>query len=214
MAPKKVYLHIGLHKTGTTYLQNVFRANREQLDGEDVDFPGAKGEPVQALAVLGPEGRRPRGVTDRRMAGSWQRLVEHVNASSLPTALISEERISLATLKQVVGGRLGFPGERGARHRHRARPRSGRRVVLAGGDQELTDLDLAAVRRGDQRPGPGRDQSGARLLAPAGPRGDLRDLGVHGPVSHLHVVTVPPSGSSSDELLRRFASVVGSTRRR
>ena len=51
MAPKKVYLHIGLHKTGTTYLQNVFRANRKQLDGEDVYFPGAKGEPVQALAV-------------------------------------------------------------------------------------------------------------------------------------------------------------------
>ena len=40
MAPKKVYLHIGLHKTGTTYLQNVFRANRKQLDGEDVYFPG------------------------------------------------------------------------------------------------------------------------------------------------------------------------------
>jgi len=34
MAPKTVYLHVGLHKTGTTYLQNVFRANRKQLRDE------------------------------------------------------------------------------------------------------------------------------------------------------------------------------------
>ena len=49
MSPQTVFLHIGLHKTGTTYLQNVFRANREQLRAQDVEFPGGPGEPAQAL---------------------------------------------------------------------------------------------------------------------------------------------------------------------
>jgi hypothetical protein len=30
-APQKVFLHIGLHKTGTTYLQQVLRSNRDVL---------------------------------------------------------------------------------------------------------------------------------------------------------------------------------------
>ena len=209
MAPKKVYLHIGLHKTGTTYLQNVFRANRKQLDGEDVYFPGAKGEPVQALAVWDLMGRQPRGVSDRRVAGSWQRLVEHVNASSLPTALISEERISLATLKQASAAVSAFPASEvhvivTARDLGRVAVSSWQESIKNSQTwtwqqyaEAISDPDRVATS-------PARGfwlrQDLAAICATWEPTV---------PVSHLHVVTVPPSGSSSDELLRRFASVVG-----
>jgi len=37
---KTVYLHIGLHKTGTTFLQNVLRANTEALAEQGIIYPG------------------------------------------------------------------------------------------------------------------------------------------------------------------------------
>ena len=99
-APETIYVHIGLHKTGTTYLQNLLRANREQLRGQHVDFPGGPSEPVQAWAVWDLQGRRPRGVDDNRIGGSWNALVAAINASDYPIALISEERLSLSTTRQ------------------------------------------------------------------------------------------------------------------
>ncbi len=71
--PATVYLHIGLHKTGTTYLQNLLKANREGLRAQQIYYPGGPGEPQQAFAVWDLQGRRPRGVHDTRIGGSWTR---------------------------------------------------------------------------------------------------------------------------------------------
>ena len=102
-ARRKVFLHIGLHKTGTTYLQHVLlkNANREGLRAQHIEFPGGPGEPVQAFAVWDLQGRRPRGVDDKRISGQWDALVDLVRSTALPTVLISEERLSLATARQV-----------------------------------------------------------------------------------------------------------------
>ena len=181
MAPKTVYVHVGLHKTGTTYLQNVLRANRKQLRGQDVYFPGGKGEPVQAFAVWDLQGRQPRGVSDRRIAGTWQRLVDAVNSTDQSTALISEERLSLATLKQASTAVHAFPDSE-VHVVVTARDLGARRGLrLAGGDQERPDLDLATVRGRDQGPGPRLDQPGPRILATPGPGRDLCDVGGRGP---------------------------------
>jgi hypothetical protein len=209
MAPRTVYLHIGLHKTGTTYLQNVFRANRNELHDQNVYFPGAKGEPVQAFAVWDLMGRQPRGVSDRRVAGTWQRLVEHVNASTMPTALISEERLSLATLKQASAAVSAFAASevhvivtardlgRVAVSAWQEEIKNARTWTWQQFAEAISDPDRAATN-------PARGfwlrQDLAAICA-------TWETAV--PAAQLHVVTVPRSGSSSDELLRRFASVVG-----
>lgn len=207
--PRMVYLHVGLHKTGTTYLQNVLRANRDQLRSQGVDFPGSQGEPVQAFAVWDLQGRRPRGVLDRRISGTWDRLAEHVNGSGLATALISEERLSLSTLKQVAKTVGAFPDSEvhvvvTARDLGRVAMSAWQEEIK--NDQTWTWQQFAEAIKDPQR----------LTTSPARGFWMRQDLAAicatwesAVPAERLHVVTVPRSGSSPDELLGRFATVVG-----
>jgi hypothetical protein len=208
-ARKKVYLHIGLHKTGTTYLQNIFRANREQLRGQAVEFPGGQGEPAQALAVWDLQGRRPRGVDDKRIAGQWDALVAHVDRSSHPTALVSEERLSLCTPKQaraVVGAFADSDIEVIVTARD-----LGRIAVSAWQEAVKNDATWTWTHFAESIKDPARQaQSPARGFWM---RQDLLKIcetweGVVG-ADHLTVITVPKPGASADELLDRFCSTVG-----
>lgn len=207
--PATVFLHIGLHKTGTTYLQNVLRANRELLRAQGVDFPGGPGEPVQAFAVWDLQGRRPRGADDARIAGSWDALVEAVNASGFPKALVSEERLSLSTLKQAKRAVESFPH---SEVHIVVTVRDLGRVAVSAWQEEvkndqtwrwrefaeaIKDPDRIAVN-------PARGfwfrQDVVKIC-------ETWESAV--PAERLHLVTVPQSGSSPEVLLERFASVVG-----
>ncbi|MEP6665880.1 MAG: hypothetical protein ABJA81_05480 [Nocardioidaceae bacterium] len=209
MAPERVYLHIGLHKTGTTYLQNVMRANRAGMRAQQVDFPGGTGEPVQAFAVWDLQGRRPRGVKDRRISGTWDRLVAHINASDQPTALISEERLSLSTLKQVRRVVSAFPDSEV--HVVVTARDLGRVAVSAWQEDIKNDQTCTWQEYVDAIKDPAR-----RAMSPARSFWVRQDLAMicetwesAVPVERIHVVTVPPSGSSPNELMARYASVIG-----
>src|SRR5699024_10916831 len=76
-------------------------ANVAAMAAQGVEFSWGKGRPVQAFAVWDLQGRRPRDGRDNRIAGQWGALVDATNASGQPTALISEERLSLCTLRQI-----------------------------------------------------------------------------------------------------------------
>jgi hypothetical protein len=207
--PKKIYLHIGLHKTGTTYLQNVFRANREQLRAQSLEFPGGPGEPTQALAVWDLQGRRPRGVDDKRIAGQWEALVAHVAASAHPAALISEERLSLSTPKQARAVVAAF-GDREVEVIVTARD-LGRIAVSAWQEAVKNDATWTWSLFAESIKDPAKQaQSPARGFWM---RQDLVKIcetweGVVG-AERLTVVTVPKPGASADELLARFCRTVG-----
>lgn len=207
--PQTVYLHIGLHKTGTTYLQNVLRANREGVRGQGVDFPGGPGEPVQAFAVWDLQGRRPRGVDDKRVGGSWKALVEAVNSSGLRSALISEERLSLANLRQVRTAVQSFPD---SEVHVVITARDLARVVVSAWQEEVkNDQTWTWQEFADSVKDPGQ-------LATSPARGfwmrqDLVQIAETWesavPAERITIVTVPQSGTSPDLLLERFSSVVG-----
>jgi hypothetical protein len=205
---KKVFLHIGLHKTGTTYLQNVFRANREQLRAQSMEFPGGPGEPTQALAVWDLQGRRPRGVDDKRIAGQWDALVAHVARSSHPAALISEERLSLCTSKQARAV-VGAIGDSDVEVLVTARD-LGRIAVSAWQEAVKNDATWTWSHFAESIKDPTRQaQSPARGFWM---RQDLVKIcetweGVVG-ADRLTVITVPKPGASADELLARFCSTV------
>jgi hypothetical protein len=208
-APATIYLHIGLHKTGTTYLQNLLRVNREQIRQQQVEFPGGPGEPVQALAVWDLQGRRPRGSDDSRIPGMWNALVEHVNACGLPRALISEERLSLCTLKQAKKIVDSFPGAEvhvivTARDLGRVAVSAWQETVK--NDSTWTWREFAdAVRDPEQLvKNPARNfwlrQDLEKIC-------ELWESVV--PAERLHIVTVPVSGSPPDLLQERFLSIPG-----
>jgi len=84
--PRTVYLHIGLHKTGTTYLQRVLTANTAELAQQGLFVPDRRGLVVHAVDDL--HGRRPRNMSDDRITGAWQALVTAVNQSGMSRAVI------------------------------------------------------------------------------------------------------------------------------
>jgi len=209
VAPSAVYLHIGLHKTGTTYLQNMLRVNREEIRRQLVEFTGGPGEPAQKAAVWDLHGRRLPDVDPQHYAGRWKALVEHINSSGLPRALISEERLGLSTLKQarkVVGA---FPS---AEVHVVVTVRDLGRVAVSAWQEEIKSRGLWTWQEfADSIQDPGRvATSPARNFWL---RQDVVKICATWesvvPADRLHIVTVPAPGSAPELLLERFTSVLG-----
>jgi hypothetical protein len=208
-APGTLYLHIGLHKTGTTYLQNLLKANRAILRTQGIYFPGGQGETQQAFAVWDLQGRRPRGVDDTRIGGSWDALASAVHACGAATALISEEHLSVSTVKQAKRAVASFP-DSDVRVVITARDLA--RVAVSAWQEEVKNDQTwtweqfaASIRNpGETARSPARGfwlrQDLPRICG-------LWELAV--PADSITIVTVPPAGAPPTVLLERFASVIG-----
>ncbi len=211
-----VYLHIGAMKTGTTYLQQLIYANRDQLSAAGLVVPGDTwGRQVRGVQDVMKLGRGDRHI--RRMSqGAWQELLDQ--------ALASRENVSVISVEF-----LSFAGRRKARQVLRTLAGADVRVVLTVRDmasslpsqwQTLVHNNgrsswpefLEAMPEPTERPLPflarfrpladefHRTQNIARMLAVWAPLV---------PPGSLHVVTVPRRRGRPDELWHRFASVVG-----
>jgi hypothetical protein len=209
-----LFLHIGLHKTGTTYLQNTLRVNAAELQAEGVHYPADGARPVQVLAVADFMGRRPQGATDNRITGAWQGVVDTVSSSDAPTALLSDEHLSLASPKQARRAVRAFP-DREVHVIVTARDLG--RVLVSAWQEEVKNRGAwtwAEFSSAVQDPG-AASRSPARGFWL---RQDLPAIlatwqsGV--PRERIHVVTVPPAGTSSSALLARLGSLVGFDARR
>jgi hypothetical protein len=207
---QKLYLHIGLHKTGTTYLQSVCRVNRQALREQGLEFPAGPGEPSQSLAVWDLQGRRPRGTVDDRIPGMWSALVRHVESSPLPTVLISEERLSVCSARQAKKVVDAF---------------SGRDIEVIVTARDIGRVAVSAWQEGIKNESAHRwaefiEAITDPVLATRNParsfwlRQDLVKIcAVWENVlsaERLHIVTVPGAGEAPPSLLlERYASVVG-----
>lgn len=107
---RKVLLHIGLPKTGTTFLQEALWANKATLAERGVLLPG-RDRRRHLLASLDlredPKlARRPGNV-----AHPWRDLVKEVLAWDGPTAVISHEFFAAASPAQVTRAVESFPDQ-------------------------------------------------------------------------------------------------------
>lgn len=95
---RRVFLHVGLPKTGTTYLQSVLWQNRSSLNEQGVLYPGTgpRQHMWASLVVREHPGlaKRSAGVT-----ASWDDIVDQVSAWP-GTSLISHEFFGTATAEQ------------------------------------------------------------------------------------------------------------------
>jgi hypothetical protein len=207
--PAKVFLHIGLHKTGTTYLQQIMRSNRNALHREGLDYPAGPGAPVQAFAALDLLGRRPRGVDDRRIAGQWDALVARVKSCGQPAAIVSEERLSLATAKQA---RTAVGAFADSEVHVIVTVRDLARVIVSAWQEEIKNDNTWTWRHfADAVKDPA--QLAANPARGFWLRQDVakicRAWESALPAARIHVITVPPAGSPPTVLLDRFCSVIG-----
>ncbi len=86
---KTLYLHIGIHKTGTTALQNVLRKNEKVLKNHGVLYPrkGCVGESNHSLLAW----ELTHKDTFDPKKGGMDDVISEINQSGCPTAILSGE---------------------------------------------------------------------------------------------------------------------------
>ena len=203
---RRVVLHIGSMKSGTSFVQNVLQANKDAFAREGLLFPGRRWrDQVLAVGDVIEHGgkRQPTLAPD----GRWLTMAREV-AEWPDTAVISMEFLGprkLEKIRTIVGS---FPDAQvdvvlTARDLTRNIPAMWLESVQNA--STLTwEAFLASVRADPPADPAGKNFWKHQGLATMASRW-MRGVGA----DHVTLVTVPPPGSPPDLLWRRFAEAVG-----
>jgi hypothetical protein len=203
---RRVYVHIGAPKTGTTYLQAVCARNREPLRARGIDYPDVFGD-AHHKAVWDLRETPDQRAATKGVEGSWASLVEIVNGADRDV-LLSSEHFVFALPRHVERAVASLRGELHVIYTARDLVRQ----VPAVWQERIKNQKtvgyhefIAAVMAGS---GPGaRSFWGAQDAAGALARWSSASTGIA--AGRVHVVTTPPPGSSPALLWERFAQVLG-----
>jgi hypothetical protein len=205
-AERRVFLHIGAPKTGTTYLQAVCGHNREALRSRGIEYPEAFGD-AHHKAVWDLRETPDQREGTKGIDGSWNRLVEIVDGAD-GDVLLSSEHFVFALRRQVERAVSSLDGEVHVIYTARDLVRQ----VPAVWQERIKNQKTVAyhdfVRSVIDGSGPGaRSFWGAQDAARALDRWSNDSTGIT--VDRVHVVTAPPPGSARTLLWDRFSSVLG-----
>lgn len=200
---RRCYIHVGMPKTGTSYLQSIFWQSGDALAAQDLQMLPASATDTFHM-MLGLRGQLRADLDPPAAFAALDRFREAAAADPSRTALVSQELLGALSPDQV------------------------RTFLQALSKYEphviVTVRDLASfapsawqehVKARGTKP---FDTYLADLLSVGsrGPRTVSYDLhgvldrwGAHVPPEHLHVVTVPRRGAPQRVLLDRFCSVLG-----
>lgn len=196
-----VFLHVGAPKTGTTFIQEVLWAHRDALAGDGVLLPGQRPHHFQAtLDIRQARLDRHPGVRP----GVWQRLADEALAWD-GTVVISHELFAGATEAQARRAVESLePAEvhivYTARDLARQIPAEWQERIKHRRRDNLDEFVDQVVARGPKARWFWKVQDPADVV---------RRWGALVPPDHVHVITVPPSGSEPGLLWRRFAELIG-----
>lgn len=212
---RRVVLHVGTPKTGTSYVQDVLFRNREPLAEAGIHYPAERFD-AHFLAALDLM-NLPWGGLEAEAIGAWDRLAAQARSHD-GTTIISHEILAHAS-----------PTQTG-----RALESLGHRWDAAPGEQE-TEVHVVVSVRDLVRQVPAEWQENVKHRAtlsygeflaqvrdperrsrvaswfwavqeiPAILERWAHDL----PPEHVHVVTVPPSGTAPEVLWGRFSRALG-----
>lgn len=202
---RRLVLHLGSMKSGTSFLQNVLGQNKQRLAEQGLLFPGprwrAQVQAVQELIAHGGPEQPPM-----KPGGPFERIADEVNAWD-GDAVISMEFLAPRSVTKIRQIEAAFPDTEiqailTCRDLGRNVPAMWLESVQTGGTTPWGDY-LSAVRR----------RTGTRPARNFWKHQDLpviaerwaRELG-H---DNLTLVTVPQKGAAPDLLWRRFAEAVG-----
>jgi hypothetical protein len=205
---KRVLLHVGTPKTGTSYFQDVLFRNRRTLAAADILYPADRFD-AHFLAALDLM-RLPWGGLESEAVGAWDRLAERVRAHH-GTAIISHEILATASRSQA-GRALDSLGHGDGAEVH---------IVLSVRDlvrqvpaewQENVKHRQALTYGAflDQIRDPKRESRIATWFWGVQEIPDILNRWGHDlPPERIHLVTVPPAGGSPQLLWTRFSAAFG-----
>jgi hypothetical protein len=208
-ASRRVYLHIGSPKTGTTFIQHTLHSYRDELEPMGVYYPPSR------LAAHHDEARDLRdiriqggGYHHPDVPGSWDRLVAGIHAWDGPGVVVVSSEI------------LAFADGRDARRAIRSLAPAEVHVVITMRDlarqipaawQEMVK-NRSTITYGEflrQLQDPADEHGPRRVWDGQDPASMIRRWAPDLPPAHVHLVTVPPRGQDTGLLWDRFASVLG-----
>jgi len=213
---KRVLLHVGTPKTGTSYLQDVLFRNRDRLAAQGVHYPLDRfdGHFLAALDLM----RLPWGGLETHAIGEWDRLVARTREL---LAAPSEGDVSVIISHEIFAAA--------------SRSQTGRALAQLGLDDPETEIHLLLSVRDLVRQIPAEWQENVKhrstlsfaafLEQISDPERDSRigswfwgvqeipDIldrwGADLPPARVHLVTVPAPGSPKDLLWERFEEAFG-----
>lgn len=200
----RVYIHVGLPKTGTSYVQKSLLASKALLSEAGVLVPGNDAQ-FQRRAVWDLLGRRLQGVEHPDVPGAWQALVASVSEGQGDRAVLSEEllvhagaRVAQRVVRDLAPAEVHIV----------VTVRDLARVLASMWQQQMAKrrtwpwpVFVAAV--GDPKQGPAT--AGVAFWLRYDLRRTLATWAGAVPAHRIHVVVVPGSGSAPSLLLERFA---------
>lgn len=199
----RLYLHIGLQKTGTSYLQNLCWSSVDDLHGQGVTMvpPGRLETFWLALDVR--ERIDPHDAP--RVGRSVELFPEQLAAVTTPAALVSHETLASASAAQIRRLLEACAGHEvhvvvTVRDIGRQVPSLWQEGLKAGRSDTLEEY-IAALRTPD-----GRSGVVWRRLDLAG---ILARWAEQVPPERIHVVTVPGPNGPREALLERYCAVLG-----
>lgn len=202
----RVYLHVGVPKTGTTFLQGVLWASRTTLSENGILYPGPASAHFWAAQDLTEH--LFMGRENRKVPGAWAKLARQARRWS-GSAVLSHELFTLATgahMRRAVADLEPAElhvvltvrdFERQLPAVWQERLKNGGRLSFARHFAQTVEKDASRV---SEPSGFWRQQDAVRILT---------QWAEVVPSHRIHVITIPQPGAPRDTLWRRFSEVVG-----
>lgn len=202
---RRVYLHVGTPKSGTSYLQDKLALNRDELERQGLDYLRTKsGDHFEAALDL--IGETWAG-EEKAVRGSWDRLAQEAQKSRRHV-LISHEILAAAEPEAVARAMASLAGLEvhvivTARDLGRQIPAEWQERVKHRGGRDYATF-LKALHRNY-----GRTDWVLWFWRVQHLPNVLAGWGAALPPGRVHLVTVPPPSGPRDLLWQRFSGVIG-----
>ena len=205
---KRVLVHVGTPKTGTSHLQDVLHRNRERLAGEGILYPADRFD-AHFLAALDLM-RLTWGGLELQAVGAWDRLAAEVRAWP-GTAIVSHEILATASRTQVERALTSLGADDGAEVHLVLSVRDLVRQIPAEWQENVKHRSVITYERFlEVITDPGRESRIGTWFWGVQEIPDIVNRwGATIPPERVHLVTVPAPGAPRDELWRRFSSTFG-----
>ena len=198
---RQLYLHIGMPKTGTTYVQSVLHAAAGRLAAQGLTMlPGTRRGNIQLSAAI----RDAAPEDDQRRVA---RFAKRLAAVGTPRTLVSDELLGGATSAQIATFLEACPDVEvhvvvSVRSLSRLLPSTWQqRIQQRGETPSLPEfLDAVVSRHGDLA---------ERWWTDRGVVPVLERWSEHVPLERMHVITMPGAGTDPRSLVERYAALLG-----
>ena len=205
---RRVLLHVGTPKTGTSYLQDVLFHNAGPLAAAGIRYPADRFD-AHFLAALDLM-RMPWGGLEAEAIGAWDALAAKVRAHD-GTSIVSHEILATASRTQVGRALTSLGHDDGAEIHVVLSVRDLARQIPAEWQENIkhrSQLTYAAFLSQIQDPSRS-SRIGSWFWGVQEIPDILNRWGADLPPERIHLVTVPPPGGAPELLWKRFSQAFG-----